>query len=100
MAVHMTLADIEEYILRLNTVLDCTMCNQITVGNITLPKAVLSTVKIFAVQFLTAFYCVKVLMISKLNLRGVAIAPACTFAAHTKVRAVTCQFVAKCLPDT
>ena len=51
-------------------------------------------------QFVTALYCVEVLMISKLNLRGVAIAPACTFAAHTKVRAVTCQFVAKCLPDT
>ena len=51
-------------------------------------------------QFVTAFYYVKVLMISKLNVRGVAIAPACTFAAHTKVRAVTCQFVAKCLPDT
>ena len=50
MAVHMTLTDIEEYSLRLNNVLDCTMYNQITVGNITLPKAVLSTVKIFAVE--------------------------------------------------
>ena len=49
MAVHMTLTDIEEYSLRLNNVLDCTIYNQITVGNVTLPKAVLSTVKIFAV---------------------------------------------------
>ena len=49
MAVHMTLTDIEEYSLRLNNVLDCTIYNQITVGNVTLPKAVLGTVKIFAV---------------------------------------------------
>ena len=42
MAVHMTLTDIEEYSLRLNNVLDCTIYNQITVGNVTLPKAVLS----------------------------------------------------------
>ena len=46
----MTLTDIEEYSLRLNNVLDCTIYNQITVGNVTLPKAVLSTVKIFAVH--------------------------------------------------
>ena len=45
----MTFTDIEEYSLRLNDVLDCTIYNQITVGNVTLPKAVLSTVKIFAV---------------------------------------------------
>ena len=49
MAVHMTLTDIEEYSLRLDNVLDCTIYNQITVGNVTLPKAVLSIVKIFAV---------------------------------------------------
>ena len=49
MAVNMTLIDIEEYSLRLSTVLDFIMNNQITVGNVTLPKAVLSTVKIFAV---------------------------------------------------
>ena len=55
MAVHMTFTDIEEYSLRLNNVLDCTMYNQITVGNVTLPKAVLSTVKIFAVQFEPCF---------------------------------------------
>ena len=40
----MTLTDIEEYSLRLTTVLDFTMYNQITVGNVTLPKAVKSTV--------------------------------------------------------
>ena len=45
MAVHMTLTDIEEYSLRLNTVL----YNRITVGNVKLPKAVLNTVKIFVV---------------------------------------------------
>ena len=49
MEVPMTLTDIEEYSLRLNTVWDCTMNNQITVGNVTLIKVVLSTVKIFAV---------------------------------------------------
>ena len=51
LAVHMTLTDIEEYSLRLNNVLDCTIYNQITVGNVTLPEAVLSTVKIFAVYW-------------------------------------------------
>ena len=45
----MTLTDIEEYSLRLDNVLDCAIYNKITVGNVTLPKAVLSTVKIFAV---------------------------------------------------
>ena len=49
MAVPMTLSDIKEYSLRLNAVLGCNMHSQITVGNVTLPKAVLSTVKIFAV---------------------------------------------------
>ena len=46
MAVHMMLTGIEEYRLRLNTVLDCTMNNHITVGNLTLLKALLNTVKI------------------------------------------------------
>ena len=50
LAVHMTLTYIEEYSLRLNNVLDCIIYNQITVRNVRLPKAVLSTVKIFAVQ--------------------------------------------------
>ena len=43
MAVHMIFTDIEEYSLRLNTVLDCSMNNQIIVGNVTLPKAVFSS---------------------------------------------------------
>ena len=45
----MTLNDIEEYSLRSIAVLGGNMHSQITVGNVTLPKAVLSTVKIFAV---------------------------------------------------
>ena len=45
MAVHMILTDIEEYSLRLNTILGCTMYNQITVGNVTLPKAVQHAIK-------------------------------------------------------
>ena len=49
MAVYMTLTDMEEYSLRLDNFLDYTLYSQITVGNVTLPKAVLSTVKIFAV---------------------------------------------------
>ena len=46
----MALNDIEEYILRSIAVLGGIRHSQITVGNVTLPKAVLSTVKIFAVQ--------------------------------------------------
>ena len=53
MAVHMTLTDIEEYCLRLGAVLDSTMYNRITVGNVTLPKAVQSTVKIFALWLIS-----------------------------------------------
>ena len=45
----MTVTDFEEYSLRLSAMFGCNMCSQITVGNVTLPKAVLSTVKIFAV---------------------------------------------------
>ena len=51
----MTLTDIEEYSLRLIAVLGCNMHGQITVGNVTLPKAVLSTVKIFAVIVIMIF---------------------------------------------
>ena len=54
MAVPVTLNDIEEYSLRSIAVLGGNMHSQITVGNVTLPKAVLSTVKIFAV-YLTIF---------------------------------------------
>ena len=49
MAVPMTLSGIEEYSLRSIAVLGGNMHSQITVGNVTLPKAVMSTVKIFAV---------------------------------------------------
>ena len=45
----MTLSDIEEHILRSIAVLGGNMHSQNTMGNITVPKAVLSTVKIFAV---------------------------------------------------
>ena len=45
----MTVTDFEEYSLRLSAMFVCNMCSQFTVGNVTLPKAVLSTVKIFAV---------------------------------------------------
>ena len=48
-AVPTTLTDTEEYSLRSIAVLGCNTHSQITVGNVTLPKAVLSTVKIFAV---------------------------------------------------
>ena len=49
MAVPMALSDIEECSLRSIAVLSGNMHSQITVGSITLPKAVLSTIKIFAV---------------------------------------------------
>ena len=49
-AVAMTLSDIEEYVLRSIAVLGSDMHSQSTLGNVTLPKAVFSTVKIFAVQ--------------------------------------------------
>ena len=39
----------EEYSLRLIAMFGCNMCSQKTVGNVTLPKAVLSTVNLFAV---------------------------------------------------
>ena len=47
----MTLSGIEEYSLRSIVVLGCNMYIQITEGKKTLPKAVFSTVKMFAVQF-------------------------------------------------
>ena len=52
MAVPMTPNDIEEYSLRSIAVLGCNMNSQITGGNVTLPEAVLSTVKIFAVYYM------------------------------------------------
>ena len=50
----MILSHTDEYSLRSIAVLGCNTHSQITVGNVTLPKAVLSTVKIFAV-YLTTF---------------------------------------------
>ena len=52
MAVPMTLTDIKEYSLTLNTVLDCTMYNQITDGDVALTKALLTRIKIFAVYLI------------------------------------------------
>ena len=52
MAVPVTLNHIEEYSLRSIAVLGGNIHSQITVGNVTLPKAVLSTVKIFSVYLL------------------------------------------------
>ena len=45
--VHKTFNDTEEYSLRSIAILGCNICSQITVAHVTLPKAVLSTVKIF-----------------------------------------------------
>ena len=53
MTVHMTFNDTEEYSLRSIAILGCNICSQITVEHVTLPKAVLSTVKIFAVYSVT-----------------------------------------------
>ena len=49
MPVHKTFNDTEEYSLRSIAILGCNRYSQITVAHVTLPKAVLSTVKIFAV---------------------------------------------------
>ena len=45
----MTFTDIEEYNMRSIAILGCNIYSQITVAHVTLPKAVLNTVKIFAV---------------------------------------------------
>ena len=47
----MTFNDTEEYSLRSIAILGCNIYSQIVVAHVTLPKAVLSTVKIFAVCF-------------------------------------------------
>ena len=49
MTVHMTFNDTEEYNLRSIAILGFNMHSQITMKNLTMPKAVLSLVKIFAV---------------------------------------------------
>ena len=41
--------DTEEYSLRSIAILGCNICSQITVAHVTMPKAVLVTVKIFVV---------------------------------------------------
>ena len=50
---HMIFIDTEEYSLRLIAILGCNICSKITVAHVTLPKAVHSTVKIFAVYFVS-----------------------------------------------
>ena len=45
----MTFTDIDEYNMRSIAVLGCNKYSQITVAHVTLPKAVLSIAKIFAV---------------------------------------------------
>ena len=45
----------KEYSLKSIAILGCDICSQITVAHVTLPKAVLSTVKIFAVYFYFIF---------------------------------------------
>ena len=49
MTVHMTFNDTEKYSLRIIAVLGCNMYSLIAVAYVTLPKAVLSAVKIFVV---------------------------------------------------
>ena len=50
MPVHMTFNVTVEYSFRSIAILGCNICSQITVAHVTLPKAVISTVKIFAVH--------------------------------------------------
>ena len=52
MTVHMIFTDIEEYNVRSIAILGCNIYSHITVAHVTLPKAVLSTVKIFAVYLI------------------------------------------------
>ena len=49
MTVHMTFTDIEEKNMRSIAILGCDEYSQITVAHVTLPKAVLNIVEIFAV---------------------------------------------------
>ena len=54
-AVYKTFNDTEEYSLRSIAILGCNIYSQIAVAHVTLPKAVLSTVEIFAVYTATLF---------------------------------------------
>ena len=56
MTVHMTFTDIEDYNMRSIANLGCNMYSQITVARVTLPKAVLNTVKTFAVHLYTSSF--------------------------------------------
>ena len=47
--VQITFNETEEYSLKSIAILGCNICSQITVVHVTLPKALISTVKIFAV---------------------------------------------------
>ena len=68
----MTLADIEEYILRSIATLGCNIYSQITVANVTLPKAVLNTVKVFAVyKLLLHDHTLIIIMNTSVPLTGV-----------------------------
>ena len=58
MAVQMTFNNTEEYNLRSIGILGCNIYSQITLAHVTLPKAVLSTVKIFAVLILVGIMIV------------------------------------------
>ena len=49
MTVHIIFTDIEEYSIRSIAILGCNIYSKITAAHVTLPKAVLNTVKIFAV---------------------------------------------------
>ena len=49
MTVFMTISDIEEYNMRSIAISGCNIYSQITVAHVTLPKAVMNTVKVFAV---------------------------------------------------
>ena len=51
MTVDKTINDTEEYSLRSIAILGCNRFSQIAVAHVTLPKVVLSAVKIFAVYF-------------------------------------------------
>ena len=55
MTVQITFNDTEEYSFKSIAILGCNICSKITVAHVTLPKAVLSTVKIFAVHVMEQY---------------------------------------------
>ena len=73
MTVHMTFNDTKEYSLKSIAILGCNIYSEITVAHVTLPKAVLSTVKIFAVYLLdiqssSLVICFVVIVLQKVQL--------------------------------